>query len=88
MDETPGVTLHENEIPVDETLVRFLLKAQCPEWADLPLSSAGTDNTMYRLGDDLWCAFRATTGSPSGRSSGPAWRPTFPARSPTRVRRN
>lgn len=49
------MTLHENEIPVDERLVRSLLKAQRPEWADLPLSpaGAGTDNTMYRLGDDL-----------------------------------
>jgi aminoglycoside phosphotransferase (APT) family kinase protein len=49
------VTLHENEIPVDETLVRSLLKAQRPEWAGLPLApaGAGTENTMYRLGDDL-----------------------------------
>lgn len=49
------MTLHEDEIPVDETLVRSLLKRQRPEWADLPLSpaGAGTDNTMYRLGDDL-----------------------------------
>ncbi|MFE0425919.1 aminoglycoside phosphotransferase family protein [Streptomyces sp. NPDC058953] len=49
------MTLHQNEIPVDETLVRSLLTAQRPEWAALPLSpaGAGTDNTMYRLGDDL-----------------------------------
>ncbi|WP_431775892.1 aminoglycoside phosphotransferase family protein [Streptomyces cucumeris] len=49
------MTLHANEIPVDETLVRSLLKAQRAEWADLPLSpaGAGTDNTMFRLGDDL-----------------------------------
>ncbi|MFF8613219.1 aminoglycoside phosphotransferase family protein [Streptomyces sp. NPDC015350] len=49
------MTLHENEIPADETLVRSLLEAQRPEWAGLPLSpaGAGTDNTMYRLGDDL-----------------------------------
>ncbi|MFE3587353.1 aminoglycoside phosphotransferase family protein [Streptomyces niveus] len=49
------MTLHENEIPVDEPLVRTLLKAQCPNWAELPLSpaGAGTDNVMYRLGDDL-----------------------------------
>lgn len=49
------MTLHEDEIPADETLVRTLLKAQRPEWADLPLSpaGAGTSNTMYRLGDDL-----------------------------------
>ncbi|GAA1910754.1 hypothetical protein GCM10009716_20660 [Streptomyces sodiiphilus] len=49
------MTLHENEIPTHETLVRSLLKEQCPEWADLPLSlaGAGTENTMYRLGEDL-----------------------------------
>ncbi|MDG5808892.1 aminoglycoside phosphotransferase family protein [Streptomyces ossamyceticus] len=49
------MTLHQDEIPVDETLVRSLLQAQRPEWADLPLSpaGAGTDNTMYRLGEDL-----------------------------------
>ncbi|MER6035524.1 aminoglycoside phosphotransferase family protein [Streptomyces sp. NPDC001835] len=49
------MTLHEDEIPVDETLIRSLLRAQCPQWAGLPLSpaGAGSDNTMHRLGDDL-----------------------------------
>lgn len=53
--ETAAVTLHEDEIPVDETLIRSLLRAQRPEWAGLPLSpaGAGSDNTMHRLGDDL-----------------------------------
>lgn len=35
---------------------RRLLDAQFPQWADLPLApvpSAGTDNAIYRLGDDL-----------------------------------
>ncbi|MFI5845505.1 aminoglycoside phosphotransferase family protein [Catenuloplanes sp. NPDC051500] len=47
--------LREGEIPVDETLIRSLLRAQRPEWAELPLTraGAGTDNTMYRLGGDL-----------------------------------
>ncbi|MEU4477828.1 aminoglycoside phosphotransferase family protein [Micromonospora sp. NPDC023966] len=47
--------LHENEIPADEAVVRSLLRAQRPEWATLSMSpaGAGTDNTMYRLGDDL-----------------------------------
>ena len=47
--------LHDNEIHVDEEVVRSLLRSQCPDWADLPLASAGegTDNTMYRLGHDL-----------------------------------
>ncbi|MFE6978076.1 aminoglycoside phosphotransferase family protein [Streptomyces sp. NPDC057682] len=49
------MTIHENEIPVDEALVRALLKAQRPEWAELPLrrAGAGTDNNMFRLGDEL-----------------------------------
>jgi aminoglycoside phosphotransferase (APT) family kinase protein len=53
--ETSDVKLHQNEVPVDEVLVRSMLEAQRPEWADLPLlpAGAGTDNTMYRLGDDL-----------------------------------
>ncbi|URM90166.1 aminoglycoside phosphotransferase family protein [Streptomyces sp. MRC013] len=62
------MALHEDEIPVDEALVRSLLEAQCPEWAGLPLSpaGAGTDNTMYRLGDDLLVRLPRTPGS--GRS--------------------
>ncbi|RKE23620.1 aminoglycoside phosphotransferase family protein [Streptomyces sp. TLI_171] len=49
------MTLHENEIRVDEAVVRALLGEQRPEWADLPISpaGAGTDNTMYRLGSQL-----------------------------------
>ncbi|WP_380281115.1 aminoglycoside phosphotransferase family protein [Kitasatospora purpeofusca] len=49
------MTLHTDEIPADEHLVRSLLKAQRPQWAGLPLApaGAGTDNTMYRLGDEL-----------------------------------
>lgn len=49
------MVLHENEVAIDETIVRSLLEAQCPQWAGLPLSpaGAGTDNIMYRLGDEL-----------------------------------
>lgn len=66
--DTPGVTLHENEIPVAEATVRSLLKAQRPEWADLELSpaGAGTENTMYRLGEDLLVRLPRT--SDAGRS--------------------
>ncbi|SNY52469.1 aminoglycoside phosphotransferase family protein [Paractinoplanes atraurantiacus] len=47
--------LHPDEIVIDAETVRSLLVSQCPQWADLPLSPAGggTENTMYRLGDDL-----------------------------------
>ncbi|GAA4979193.1 aminoglycoside phosphotransferase family protein [Actinopolymorpha pittospori] len=44
------------DFTIDDTLVRRLLAAQFPEWADLPLqpiSSAGSDNAIYRLGESL-----------------------------------
>lgn len=48
--------MHTDEVPTDVALVRRLLAAQFPQWAALPLSpvpSAGTDNALYRLGDEL-----------------------------------
>lgn len=48
--------MHPDEVDTDASLVRRLLAAQFPKWADLPIErvrSAGTDNAIYRLGDDL-----------------------------------
>ena len=48
--------MHDDEVETDSELVRRLLAAQHPQWADLPIErvqSAGTDNAMYRLGDEL-----------------------------------
>ena len=48
--------MHDNEVNTDAALVRRLLAAQFPQWADLsikPVASAGTDNALYRLGDDM-----------------------------------
>ena len=48
--------LHENEVPVDDIVVRRLLGAQFPEWATLPLervATPGSDHVLYRLGSDL-----------------------------------
>lgn len=50
------VRMHVDEVETDSELVRRLLRAQHPQWAALPISrvpSAGTDNAMYRLGDEL-----------------------------------
>ncbi|MFD4622274.1 aminoglycoside phosphotransferase family protein [Streptomyces sp. NPDC058475] len=52
---TPG-PMHAHEARIDDSLVRRLLAAQFPEWAELPLKrveSAGTVNAVYRLGDDM-----------------------------------
>jgi aminoglycoside phosphotransferase (APT) family kinase protein len=48
--------MHDDEIEIPPELVRRLLRAQFPRWADLPIArvvSAGTDNAMFRLGDDM-----------------------------------
>jgi aminoglycoside phosphotransferase (APT) family kinase protein len=53
-----GVTerLHEDELDVDEALVRRLLGTLSTSYADLPLrrfASSGSDNALFRLGTDL-----------------------------------
>ena len=48
--------MHAGEVVADAAVVRRLLDAQFPHWADLtiePVASAGTDNTLFRLGDGL-----------------------------------
>jgi aminoglycoside phosphotransferase (APT) family kinase protein len=48
--------MHADEIDTDVPLVRRLLAAQLPHWADLAIEqvvSYGTDHDIYRLGDHL-----------------------------------
>lgn len=44
------------EVNIDVALVSQLLNVQFPQWADLPVKlvdPAGTDNALYRLGEDM-----------------------------------
>ncbi len=48
--------LHQDEVEIDTPLALRLLAQQMPEYDGLPLkrvSSGGTDNALFRLGDDL-----------------------------------
>lgn len=48
--------MHQNEIIIGQSVVQQLIAAQFPQWGHLalqPVASAGTDNTLYRLGDDM-----------------------------------
>ena len=48
--------MHADEIEIDAALIGRLVASQFPEWADLPVEpvpSFGTDNAMYRLGNDM-----------------------------------
>jgi aminoglycoside phosphotransferase (APT) family kinase protein len=48
--------MHVDEMDIESALVRRLLAAQFPQWADLLIEqvpSAGTNNALYRLGQDM-----------------------------------
>ncbi|MCX5206557.1 aminoglycoside phosphotransferase family protein [Streptomyces sp. NBC_00237] len=48
--------MHADEIDLDAPLVERLVSSQFPQWAGLPVErvpSSGTENAMFRLGDDL-----------------------------------
>jgi aminoglycoside phosphotransferase (APT) family kinase protein len=52
----PACRMHADELDTDDALVRRLLAVQFPSWADLPieaLPAGGTDNAIYRLGEEL-----------------------------------
>jgi aminoglycoside phosphotransferase (APT) family kinase protein len=64
--------MHVDELDIDEGLVRGLIAAQFPQWADRPLRRAeplGTDNAIFRLGDDLSVRLARRNGpaSPGGK---------------------
>ncbi len=53
---SPDLKMHTDEVHTDAELAQRLLAAQFPQWAGLPVRrvlSFGTDNALYRLGDDL-----------------------------------
>src|SRR5437899_9726698 len=48
--------MHSDEVDTDSVLVSRLVAEQLPHWADRPIEPAlpqGTDNALYRLGDDM-----------------------------------
>jgi aminoglycoside phosphotransferase (APT) family kinase protein/GrpB-like predicted nucleotidyltransferase (UPF0157 family) len=48
--------MHADEVDTDPALVSRLIASQFPHWAELPIErvgSSGTDNALYRLGDEL-----------------------------------
>lgn len=58
--------MHADERSVDAALARRLLVAQFPAWAEHTLQavpSAGTDHTLYRLGEDRFLRFPRIPGA-------------------------
>jgi aminoglycoside phosphotransferase (APT) family kinase protein len=70
--------MHADEADTDTDLVRRLLRAQFPQWADLPvrrLSSGGTVNAIYRLGTELTVRLPLTAGGAGALGLEARWLP-------------
>ena len=68
---------------IDAALVKRLLAAQFPQWADLPVTPVakdGWDNRTYRLGTDM--TVRLPSGKPPSQPNGTANRAGATATSP------
>jgi aminoglycoside phosphotransferase (APT) family kinase protein len=77
----PTEKMHEDEIHTDAELVRRLLSAQFPQWAEFAIErvgSAGTDNALYRLGDALVARLpRLDWGIEDPEEENTRWLPTL-----------
>ena len=80
--------LHADGIETDVALVRRLLAGQFPEWAELPvdpLPVGGTDNAIYRLGDELSVRLPIKPTSPGDQDLEFRWLPVLAPRLPLAI---
>ncbi len=70
---------------IEPSLVRGLIAAQFPQWADLPVEAvdaSGTANAIYRLGVDKTVRLPRTEGSAADVATEHHWLPLLAARLP------
>ena len=70
--------MHADEVDIDVGLVRRLLDAQFPQWSDRPIEPVlprGTDNALYRLGEDLVARLPRTPRTLATLEKERAWLP-------------
>ena len=80
--------LHADEVDVDHALVQQLVSAQFPRWTALPLSevkSAGTDNYLYRLGNDMAVKLPRYSKAALQAEKEHIWLPLFAAKLPLAI---
>ena len=83
--------LHLDEFAIDVDLAASVIRRGRPEWADLPLTLAGsgTENVMFRLGDDLLVRMPRTLGAVASLRKEREWMPRLaPATSARRAVRS
>jgi len=74
----PTPKTRPDEIDIDGPLVGRLIAKQFPQWADLLITkvrSAGTDNAMYRLGDDMSVRLPRVPGAAGNVDTEQRWLP-------------
>ncbi|SCK47047.1 Predicted kinase, aminoglycoside phosphotransferase (APT) family [Streptomyces sp. AmelKG-D3] len=74
--------------PHSATLVRTLIAAQFPQWADLPVEAvdaSGTANAVYRLGDDKAVRLPRTASSAADVATEHLWLPRLAPQLPVPV---
>lgn len=72
--------MHRDEVPTSPELVRDLLADQFPAYATLPITpvpSAGTDNALFRIGDELSARLPRIEWAVSGVEKEYRWLPTL-----------
>ena len=63
-----AMAMHADELPIDAAVARDLIDAQFPQWRDLHIrrvTSSGTDNAIFRLGDRLAARFPLQSADPA-----------------------
>ena len=80
--------MHPDEMSIDVALVGRLVASQFPRWAGLPIvrvPSSGTDNAMYRLGDDMAARLPRTAKATHQLDKEHRWLPHIAAHLPLEV---
>ena len=80
--------MHEDELELDETLVRALIEEQFPAWSGLSLvrvEPSGTDNAIFRLGNELAVRLPRRDGSLAAEDKEHTWLPRLAPRLPVEI---
>lgn len=80
--------MHADEVDIDADLVRGLIAARFPRWVDLPITpvaSSGTDNAMFRLGDELAVRLPRIAGAAADIAADQRWLPKLAPQLPVAI---
>ena len=86
--DVPVEKLHTDEVDIDVELVEGLVADQFPQWVGRPVGEVrpqGTDNAMFRLGDDLAVRMPRTLDRAAGIAHEREWLPRIAAHLPVGV---